>query len=153
MGTPNSMGINWSAEEKNYKIMEEVFLAQGKQAISMNHYDLADVSKKLTGMPHFTPSIWKSFLTDPRVAEYINNEFSALQNAELRKIIIDINSSKSVGQAQIINSLVKLLNEGTAKDESTAYIYCYIPLNDQQAQAENVHMLDSDPFIVSGGAE
>ena len=148
----NNMGIEWTPADKSkgkeFDLLEHYFLELGKEAISMNHYDLYKKCS-FTDM-HLTPMMWKQFLTDPHVVEYIASEFDAIKSSELRKIIMDINSSKSVGQAQIINSLSKMLEGSDKKKEGPAFVYMYVPLTDQQAQAPNVKVLEKDPFIVEG---
>lgn len=99
------MNIEWGPDEEKFLLMEQIFVSLGKQSISMNHYDFTEASRG-RGIPL---SDWKEFLSDARVREYIDKEFITIRDAEFRKIISNINSSKSVGQAQIINSLAKML--------------------------------------------
>lgn len=139
------MSINWKPEETKFIEMEKLFLELGKRAISMNHYDFAEMTRG----KGYTDQDWREFLSDPRVVEYINKEFEAIKSAELRKIVTDINSSKSVGQAQIINSLAKMLESKDAANEGPAFIYTYVPLSEEQKNADNVEVLDHDPFLNS----
>lgn len=141
------MGIQWGRDEEHFATMERIFLDFGKQALTWNHYDLSDKDKDLAGVPRFSPDLWKEFLVDQRVSNYINNEFEAIQSSELRKLIMDIGSSRSVGQAQLITALSKIVDNMDRPDEDTKLIYMYVPLNDQQVQAENVQLLDIDPFL------
>lgn len=117
----------------------EHFKQLGEEALVFSHYDLA----KATGHPAET---WKVFLNEPDVTAWIDSEIAMLQNAELKKMVHNINESNSVGKAQIINSLAKL-SEKTVNKEGPIFIYCYIPPNAEQAQADNVVALDSDPFL------
>ena len=145
---PN-MGIEWKAGEEKFKTMEELFLRLTNRAIAMNHYDLWNEFR--VEHPELDISDWRNFLMDTRVSDYIASEFDTIKLTELRKIIMDINNSRSVGQAQIVNSLIKILDEDEKKSDSgPAFVYCYVPLNDEQKQAENVIELDTDPFIVEG---
>lgn len=137
------MNIAWKPDEDKFRGMEVIFLELGKRAISMNHYDFAE----LTRGKGLSTQDWKEFLSDARVKEYIDKEFEAIKGAELRKIITDINSSKSVGQAQIINSLAKMLENKDTTTEGPAFIYSYIPLSDEQKHADNIKELDHDPFL------
>lgn len=135
-----TMNIQWS--NNKYKKMEEEFLALGKQALTMNHYDLADVTN------FDNPQDWKEFLQNEYVSKYINDEFTAIQDSELRKLIMNISDSSSVGKAQIINSLQKVLNEHAGdKKSGPAFVYMYVPLTEEEQQADNVEVLDHDPFI------
>jgi hypothetical protein len=135
-----TMNIQW-ADEK-YADMEKAFLSLGKQALTMNHYDLAEVTD------FENPQDWKEFLQNEYVSKYINDEFTAIQDSELRKLIMNISDSSSVGKAQIINSLQKVLNEHAGdKKSGPAFVYMYVPLTKEEQHADNVEVLDHDPFI------
>jgi hypothetical protein len=135
-----SMNIEWS--DKRMKQMEEAFLDLGKEALTMNHYDLADCTE------FENPQEWKEFLQNEYVSKYINDEFTAIQDSELRKLIMNISDSSSVGKAQIINSLQKVLNEHAGdKKSGPAFVYMYVPLTEEEKHADNVEVLDHDPFI------
>lgn len=129
-------------ETKQEQQMEEIFLSLGKQGLTMNHYDLANVTDI------DDPYVWKKFLQNEYVARYIQDEFNAIQDSELRKLILNISDSSSVGKAQIINSLQKLLsnNDGDRKS-GPAFIYTYVPLTKEEKHADNVEVLDNDPFL------
>lgn len=135
-----TMGIDWS--DSKYAEMEKAFLSLGKQALTMNHYDLADTTD------FENPQDWKEFLQNEYVSKYINDEFTAIQDSELRKLIMNISDSSSVGKAQIINSLQKVLNEHAGdKKSGPAFVYMYVPLTEEEQHADNVEVLDHDPFI------
>lgn len=135
-----TMNIDWS--DNKYAEMEKAFLSLGKQALTMNHYDLADVTD------FENPQDWKEFLQNEYVSKYINDEFTAIQDSELRKLIMNISDSSSVGKAQIINSLQKVLNEHAGdKKSGPAFVYMYVPLTEEEQHADNVEVLDHDPFI------
>jgi hypothetical protein len=122
--------------------MLKEFKSLGRKALTMNHYDFAEVSEVTDN-----PQDWKEFLQIEPIAEYITEEFNAIQDSELRKLILDINNSSSVGKAQLINVLQKQLKEH-ADDKKTgpAFIYTYVPLNPEEQNAENVEVLTNDPF-------
>lgn len=105
-----------------------------------SHYDLANLCGH-------TPADWKRFLTDAQVADYIQQELRILQQTEMTKLLQDVSGkSKSVGTAQLVSALTKLLDSQQTKD-GPAFVYCYIPLNPDERQAPNVVTLDHDPFI------
>lgn len=120
--------------------MWEIFQSFGQAALSMTHYDLA-AQTELTD-----PTVWKAFLLDPEVSDWINSEIKVMQNAELNKLIQGVGSSNSVGKAQLMQALSKINNETTIKD-GPVFIYSYVPLNSEQMQAENIRILTEDPFI------
>lgn len=136
----SKLGINWRTKIEEQ--MEEEFLNLGKEGLTMNHYDLAEVTTINDA------SQWKHFLQNEYISKYINDEFTAIQDSELRKLIMNISDSSSVGKAQIINSLQKVLNEHAGdKKSGPAFIYTYVPLTDNEQHADNVEVLDHDPFL------
>ena len=54
-------------------------------------------------------------------------------------------NQRSVGQAQLMSALDKIQHESNHK-EGPVFIYTYVPLSSEQAQAENVQEAESDPF-------
>ena len=138
-----SLHINFiGPNQELHEDMLNEFKALGRKALTMNHYDFAEVSEVTDN-----PQDWKEFLQIEPIAEYITEEFNAIQDSELRKLILDINNSSSVGKAQLINALQKQLKEH-ADDKKTgpAFIYTYVPLNEEERNADNVEVLDHDPF-------
>lgn len=138
-----SLHINFIGDNAElHEAMLKEFKSIGRNALTMNHYDFAEISKVTDD-----PQDWKEFLQIEPVSEYITEEFNAIQDSELRKLILDINNSSSVGKAQLINALQKQLKEH-ADDKKTgpAFIYTYVPLNPEEQNAENVEVLKNDPF-------
>ena len=117
--------------EFQYKQCKEQFTALGERALYLNHYQLAAET-------HIKDAIiWKIFLTDPRIADYISSEMSLIRTASINEIIHKAPNSKSVGQAQLINALVKI-DEMAINKNGPVFIYSYVPLNEEQKFAPNV---------------
>lgn len=114
------------------------FSALGERALYLNHYQLAMETSIHDAME------WKIFLMDPRISDYINSEMNIIRNAAINEIIQKAPNSKSVGQAQLINSLVKI-DELTSNKEGPVFIYSYVPLNAEQSFAPNVVLTDFEP--------
>lgn len=119
----------------------EKFEALGQKALTMSHYDLAE---KVEGT---TKDEWRDFLNEADVAEYIKNEMRIISDSIQKRMITDIvaGGDRSVGRAQIINTLDKI-NDGVAKKDGPIFIYSYVPLDAQQEQAENTIKLNKDIF-------
>lgn len=119
----------------------EKFEELGQGALTMSHYDLAE---EVEGT---TKDEWRSFLNEADVAEYIKNEMRIISDSIQKRMITDIVSGgdRSVGRAQIINTLDKI-NDGVAKKDGPIFIYTYVPLDAQQTQAENTIKLNKDIF-------
>ncbi len=121
--------------KEQYEECKKQFLELGEMAFEMSHYRLA--------METYIPDaqVWKAFLMDPRTVDFVNSEMSIIRNAAINEIVKQSPNSKSVGQAQLVNSLMKLSEQATTKDGPT-FIYCYVPLNDEQIHAPNVEITD-----------
>jgi hypothetical protein len=116
---------------------DRIFKAIGEEALYLSHYQLAQETNILD------PQIWKSYLMDPRTVDYINSEMSIIRTAAINDMVHKAPDSNSVGQSQLINALQKLDEKGARKD-GPAFIYCYVPLNDEQKEAPNVRRIHTD---------
>ena len=125
-------------EQKNR--LWEAFKQQGVDALSMSHYDLAECTTITDA------NLWKNFLLEQDVRNYIQTEVELVRAAEANKMIVNVaDNSRSVGQAQLLSTLDKLKQSSNTK-EGPVFIYTYVPLSAEQEQAENVEQLDDDPF-------
>lgn len=114
------------------------FKLLGRDGLSMNHYDLA-----VTASGDYSAEEWKTFLSEPDIAEYIKKEMEIIRVAEVNKIVSGAATSRSVGQAQVLSALAKFEDHSSQK-EGPAFIYCYVPLNEEQRHAPNVLLVDED---------
>lgn len=117
----------------------EHYKALGADALKANHYSLALLT------PIANPEIWKEFLMETDVNDYINQETALLQSAEFRKILLNTERDNSAGRAQLINAMMSVNNKQNKK-EGPVVIYSYVPLNDQQMKASNIEINKTDPF-------
>lgn len=118
----------------------QYYKSLGSDALKANHYTLSTVT------PCSDPALWKEFLTEPDVNDYINQETALLQQAEFRSILLNTARDNSAGRAQLINAMMSV-NSKQQKKEGPIIIYSYVPLNEQQAKAPNIEINDTDPFI------
>ena len=116
---------------------KQQFLSLGELALTMNHYQLA-LETNIED-----PVLWKQFLLDPRITDYINSEMNIIRNASINEIVKQAPNSRSVGQAQLINALVKI-DETAADKNGPVFIYSYVPLNDEQKFAPNVLLMSTE---------
>lgn len=121
-----------------FKDCKEQFLQLGEKALYLTHYQLAAETRIKD------PVQWKMFLTDPRIADYISSEMNLIRSASINEIIHKAPNSKSVGQAQLINALVKI-DEASADKSGPIFIYSYVPLNAEQEFAPNVLSMNTSP--------
>ena len=115
------------------------FKEHGANSLKASHYELALLT------PENNPAIWKEFLMEPDVNEYIAQETAVLQEAEFRKILLNTERDNSAGRAQLINAMMNVSNKQNKK-EGPIVIYSYIPLNEQQMKASNIQLNNKDPF-------
>ena len=115
------------------------YRALGQEALKSNHYHLAATTTVSD------PEIWKEFLMEQDVNEFINKETALLQQAEFRSILLNTARDNSAGRAQLINAMMSV-NQKQTKKEGPIIIYSYIPLNEQQMKAPNIEINDEDPF-------
>ena len=113
------------------------------KSISWNHYDFA-IETEITNV-----ELWKAFLLNADVREWLDEERALMQGTELAKLTQNVSGSRSVGQAQLISAMNRL-NDANKDDAATgpAFIYCYVPLTIDQQHAPNVQMLTEDIFYV-----
>lgn len=117
----------------------EYYKALGANALKANHYTLA------LETPIKDPAVWKEFLMEQDVSDYINQETALLQQAEFRSILLNTARDNSAGRAQLINAMMSVNNK-QSKKEGPIVIYSYIPLNEQQMKAPNIEINKTDPF-------
>ena len=111
----------------------------GADALKANHYTLAATTTVND------PAIWKEFLTEQDVNDYITQETAILQQAEFRSILLNTARDNSAGRAQLINAMMSV-NQKQNKKDGPVVIYSYVPLNEQQMKAPNIEINRTDPF-------
>ena len=133
------MDIPFREDETDMLDMQDFINEIGQDALYMNHYELSAKTE-------ISPILWKKFLTDVRVAAFINEELDMLKKTKVALMLKNVDSNKNTGQAQLLNTL---LNQTKTEDkkEGPVFIYTQIPLNSAEQHAENVVMVDGiDPF-------
>lgn len=123
--------------KKQFEECRAQFVQLGERGLYLNHYQLAQDTRIKD------PIVWKMFLTDPRIADYVSSEMNLIRNASINEIVHNAPYSKSVGQAQLINALVKI-DEAASNKTGPVFIYSYVPLNYEQKFAPNVQLLADD---------
>lgn len=128
--------------EQQFNDLKKQFLELGQEGLYLSHYDLAQETFCND------PQLWKMFLIDPRIADYIDSEMAIVRNATINKMVSKAADSNSVGQSQLLNTLGKLA-ESSSKKEGPAFIYCYVPLNQEQKYAPNVRKVNAEGIEVN----
>jgi hypothetical protein len=132
--------IDW--EDDELQEMHEFYETREPEIFYMTHYDIATLDKN----PVKLASRWKTFITDPRVSEYISQEIRLVQQVETNKLLRGIaGKANSVGVGQTLNALLKMA-ESTSVKEGPIFVYSYIPLSEEELNAPSVNILPDDPF-------
>ena len=119
--------------------MWKAFRALGQEALKANHYTLS------VDTPIQDPQLWKEFLMETDVNEFIQQETALLQDAEFRSILLNTARDNSAGRAQLINAFMNANNK-QQKKEGPIVIYSYVPLNEQQMKSANIDINVKDVF-------
>lgn len=135
------MNIDFGEYEIELQQMQEVFNDLGEDALYLTHHELAAATE-------FNAIAWRQFLSDPRVQDFLQAELNLMQQSSIRKMMKDIDQSKSTGQAQLLNTLITQ-NNVNKKKEGPIFIYSYVPLNEEEQYAPNTQALSSDPFKIT----
>lgn len=111
-----------------------------EERLFMTHYELAQKTRIKDS------TLWKRFLLDTRVTEWINQELTLFKAAQLRKLVKNAtDNDRSVGAAQMLTALNKTFDTDTQK-EGNVFIYSYVPMNVREQTAPNTQILDHDIF-------
>lgn len=128
------MDIPFREDEQEFKDLQELFNSVGQGALFMTHYELADRTGE-------SPIAWKQFLMDPRVAAFTVEEMDMLKKAKVATMLNTVDTNKNTGQAQLLNTLLNQ-TKGNDKKEGPVFIYTQIPLNEEEAHAKNVVIMN-----------
>jgi hypothetical protein len=111
-----------------------------EKRLFMTHYELA----KQTNIDD--SQIWKKFLTDGRVSQWLDQELNLYKNVTLRKMIQGATSNdRSIGAAQMINAITKTIDD-TSQKEGATFIYSYVPPNPREVGIPNLRQETTDIF-------
>lgn len=133
------MDIQFRDDETDMLEMQDFMNDIGQEALFMNHYELSQKTE-------ISPILWKKFLTDVRVAAFINEELEMLKKSKVAVMLKDVELNKNTGQAQLLNTLLNQ-TKTEQKKEGPVFIYTQIPLNESEKHAENVVTIDGiNPF-------
>lgn len=135
--------MNLDLQDPDLLELQELFNSlDTEEAIFMNHYQLATI----TGRP---ADLWKRFLTNPAVVTWMSQELQLFKEYQLKQMIKNAtDNDKSVGAAQMINSLTKSLTEDTVKT-GPIIIYTHVPLTEEQREGTTVETIELDSNILA----
>lgn len=126
--------IQFKDSEDDLKEMQAIYNRLGFDALFMTHYQLAAGNR-------FTPMQWKMFITDPRINAFINEELELLKQQKVAAMLRESDSNRNVGQAQLLNTLLNQTKRSDKK-EGPVFVYCWVPLNENEQHATNVEVQD-----------
>ena len=93
----------------------KAFKDLGQDGITMNHYELALACAKTCP----DPQIWKEFLMEQTVSDYINSELNILRSTELSKLIKDVDFTETKDSDEVIKgTAIKKFNINSPVEEN-----------------------------------
>lgn len=119
--------IKFKEDEQDLKDLQDLYNGIGQEALFMTHYELAERTSE-------SPILWKKFLTDVRVAAFIEEELEMLKKSKVALMLSTVDSNKNTGQAQLLNTLLNQ-TKGSERKEGPVFIYTYVPLNKQDRKS------------------
>ena len=122
--------IKFKEDEQDLKDLQDLYNGIGQEALFMSHYELAERTSE-------SPILWKKFLTDVRVAAFIEEELEMLKKSKVALMLSTVDSNKNTGQAQLLNTLLNQ-TKSVERKEGPVSIYTQVPLNDQERHADNI---------------
>lgn len=131
--------MNFAFDDNELTLCQEAFNKMPPEdRLFMTHYEFA----KQTTISD--SALWKKFLLDSQVSDWINQELTLFKSAQLRKLVKDATKNdRSVGAAQMLNALNKTLENESIKD-GPVFIYSYVPLNERELNVPNAHVLGGE---------
>ena len=130
------MDIKFREDEPLFTELQDLYNGIGYDALYMTHYELAEQ----TGT---SPIDWKQFLMDPRVTAFVAEEIDMLKKSKVALMLKDVETNKNTGQSQLLNTLLNQTKSAERK-EGPVFIYTQVPLNAEEAHAENVVILNGN---------
>ena len=120
----------FSEHDSLYPLQEAWNALDPEQAITYSHYDLAKETD-------YSEEEWKVFLSDGKVAKFLEVEVELFKQAQMRKLIARATTNdKSVGTAQMLNAIGKSMEDDQV--ESNFFIYSHVPLTENETHAPMV---------------
>ena len=125
----------YNSSDDLYEMQEAWNTLDERECLFMTQYDLSDA------LPEYTSTEWSDFLSDGKVAKYIDKQIGTFKKAQMRKLIDkSTENDKSVGTAQMLNAIGKTLEDDD--QEAGFFVYSYVPLRPQECEADNVQLED-----------
>lgn len=140
------MEIVFNREEREKQILLDEYKTLLERhypdILHWTHFDLSERSS-LSNI-----EAWKRFLMDPRVQAWLDEELSIHIKAQVFKLVGDADSNRSTALVQTLNSFLNYLDkrETDPANMGPAHIYTFVPLTEAEQFAENVKVLDHNPF-------
>jgi hypothetical protein len=135
--------MNIQFEDNEMQELQDLFNAQDpEEAIFMSHYQLAQATGK-------SAQAWKEFMLHPAVSNWIKQEIELFKQHQLKQMIrTATDNDRSVGAAQMINSLAKTLDDGTNKT-GPIIVYTYVPMTEAQKEGTTIQTIELDQDILA----
>jgi hypothetical protein len=138
--------MNLSFDEIAMQELQDLWNGDDEQRLLfLSHYQLAQALGR-------TPEEWKEFLRHPKVNIWISEELEMFTQHQLKQLIHNAtDNDRSVGAAQMINSLTKTLSEQDSDKSGPIIIYTYVPLLESQQLGTSVELRQATRDLFEAG--
>ena len=131
--------------DKQLEEMKEIYSQFCPGALTLNQYDL--VAAIGNG---YTSDDWIEFFDTPQIKTWYEKQVDTMTRIAKTKALSQLGTNtgyKAVGTAQEFNALTKAMSDKESNiNKGPAFVYTYVPLNDEQIQAPNVQIAKKDLF-------
>lgn len=138
--------LNLFDKEIEHELCEAVtafntsFKADPQKVMDKSYYQLWKDNKEIDLL------VWRKFYTDPRVVEFYDKEFELGLKAKKNILLRMVGENNSTATVQGLMNIIKRDEDADFDiDDNKIFIYSFIPLNQQEAHAENVRILENIP--------
>lgn len=140
------MEIKFGREEREKQILLDEYRTLHERyypdILTWTHFDLSERSDLED------TEAWKRFLLDNRVQAWLDEELSIHIKSQVFKMVNSADATRSTAVVQTLNSFLHYLEkrEVDPASEGPAFVYTFVPLTQAEAYAENVRVLETNPF-------
>lgn len=137
--------IKFKQEEQLLNDIQDEFnilcTAHYPEILEKSHYELWILSGK-----KYNAQDWKAFRMDTRVDAWYTQELILIAKHKAIKLINKAGDNKSVGETQALAQTLTYIDKHEKRlTDDTKIIYCFIPLNQNELEADNVKIINNIP--------
>ena len=138
------ISLNLSEREKSMKRALELYNtlcdSHMPEILRWSHVDLHQQC------PELPITEWKQFLMDARVQAWISDEMYIMMRTKAMSLLDKIGDDRSTATVQALTALLKSTSEESNKiDDGKIFVYCFMPLTQEEERLNNAQVLKTIP--------